>query len=133
MNLDTNLVGRTIPNPYPSGGTWTIVDLEIHDGKLYAGIRWSDGLETSGTLAPGTALWDALERDYRNTRCQCESSVCRHHKIENVETGDRILTCEARATGRFLMEGLGRVCEDCASAVCANGGAQYIHLHQEEA
>jgi hypothetical protein len=132
LNLDTNIVGRVVPNPYPSGGTWTVTALEVVEGKIYADILWSnDGLETSGTLAPGTALWDALERDRRDTRCGCESSHCREHRIDRENGDHRVVRCDARATGRFRMGYVGRVCEDCARNACLNDGAQYIHLHPE--
>lgn len=70
--LNSSLVGRTIPNLLPSGGTITIVRVFIEESflgdgpMLCAEIKWNTGNPvldegtTTGWIAPGTMLWRAL-------------------------------------------------------------------------
>lgn len=70
--LNSSLVGRTIRNAYPSGGTITIVRVFVDDGidgpTLCAEVKWNTGNPvldegtTIGSIAPGTMLWDELSQ-----------------------------------------------------------------------
>jgi hypothetical protein len=54
-------------------------------------------------------------------RCNCETQNC--EDLGNHQAGN----CDRTPSGRYQMDWLGDVCDRCAEATIANGGASYIH------
>lgn len=55
--------------------------------------------------------------------CGCESLLCDHNK-----PGGGVARCHRPADPRYVVWGVGQMCTECVSNMCATGGSNYVTL-----